>query len=104
MADYNGAWSGPQIDEALRKVINKDLSADGVKFSDGQTVQQKYADWNAAATQAAAAMPKSGGTFTGTVKAGSSYQSYTTYLLRNSRLASSDTTPTVNGEICWTYG
>ena len=62
-------------------------------------------DWDTAATQAAAAMPKSGGTFTGTVKAGgASYESPTTYLLRNTRLASSDTTPTVNGEICWTYG
>lgn len=61
--------------------------------------------WDDAATQAAAAMPKSGGTFTGTVKAGgASYESPTTYLLRNTRLASSDTTPTVNGEICWTYG
>ena len=50
-------------------------------------------------------MPKSGGRFTGTVKAGgASYESPTTYLLRNTRLASSDTTPTVNGEICWTYG
>ena len=61
--------------------------------------------WDTAADQAAAAMPKSGGTFTGTVKAGgASYESPTTYLLRNTRLASSDTTPTVNGEICWTYG
>lgn len=50
------------------------------------------------------AMSKSGGTFTGTVYAGSSYQSYSTYLLRNTRLASSDTTPTVNGQISWTYG
>ena len=61
--------------------------------------------WNTAKSQAAAAMPKSGGTFTGTVKAGgASYESYSTYLLRNTRLSSSDTTPTVNGEICWTYG
>lgn len=198
MAGYNGAWTGPQIDEAVRQVTNKDLPADGVKFSDGQTFQQKYdagqltgpagrdgtdgqdgapgepgtpgkdgaegpagpagrgitgftyssatnkwtisysdgsseqvdgpaiptqlsqltgdsthrtvtdaekSDWDTAATQAAAAMPKSGGTFTGTVKAGgASYESPTTYLLRNTRLASSDTTPTVNGEICWTYG
>lgn len=49
-------------------------------------------------------MPKSGGTFTGTVKAGGSYENYSTYLMRNTRLASADTTPTVNGEICWTYG
>ena len=192
MAGYNGAWTGPQIDEAVRQVTNKDLPADGVKFSDGQTFQQKYdagqltgpagrdgtdgqdgapgkdgaqgpvgpagrgvtgvtfssatnkwtisysdgsseqvdgpsiptqlsqltedashrtvtdtekSGWNTAKTQAAAAMPKTGGTFTGTVKAGgASYESPTTYLLRNTRLASSDTTPTVNGEICWTYG
>ena len=60
--------------------------------------------WNTAKSQAAAAMPKSGGTFTGTIKAGSSYQSYSTSLLRNSKLVSSDTTPSVNGEINWTYG
>ena len=60
--------------------------------------------WNTAKSQAAAAMPKSGGTFTGTIKAGSSYQNYSTSLLRNSKLVSSDTTPSVNGEINWTYG
>ena len=157
MAGYNGAWTGPQIDEAVRQVTNKDLPADGVKLSDGQTFQQKYdagrrkgpegrdgtdgqdgapgkdgaqgpvgpagrgvtgvtfssatnkwtisysdgsseqvdgpsiptqlsqltedashrtvtdtekSGWNTAKTQAAAAMPKTGGTFTGTVKAG----------------------------------
>lgn len=83
---YNGAFTGQQIDEAILKVRN-----------DGQT-------WDTGAKQAAAAMPKSGGTFTGTIKAGSSYQSYSTYLMRNTRLASSDTTPSVNGQICWTYG
>ena len=42
MAGYNGAWTGQQIDEAVRQVTNKDLPADGVKFADGQTFQQKY--------------------------------------------------------------
>ena len=42
MAGYNGAWTGQQIDEAVRQVTNKDLPADGVKFSDGQTFQQKF--------------------------------------------------------------
>ena len=60
--------------------------------------------WNTAKSQADAAMPKSGGTFTGTIKAGGSYQSYSTSLLRNSKLVSTDTTPSVNGEINWTYG
>lgn len=48
-------------------------------------------------------MPKGGGTFTGTVKAGSSHQAPGTALLRNSKLVSTDTDPTVNGEINWTY-
>lgn len=50
------------------------------------------------------AMPKTGGAFTGTVKAGSSFQAVGTSLLRNSKLVSAETTPTVNGEINWTYG
>lgn len=173
MAGYNGAWTGQQIDEAVRQVTNKDLPADGVKFEDGQTFQQKYdagqltgpagqdgaagadgrgvtsiaytssgnmwlftfsdgvsqqvsgpaipavstslnstSPYTAASSSAvrmaynlaATAMQRSGGTFTGTIKAGSSYQSYSTSLLRNSKLVSSDTTPSVNGEINWTYG
>lgn len=198
MAGYNGTWTGPQIDEAVRQVTNKDLPADGVKFADGQTFQQKYdagqltgpagrdgtdgqdgapgepgtpgmdgaqgpvgpagrgitgvtfssatnkwtisysdgsseqvegpaiptqlsqltgdsthrtvtdeekSSWDTAADQAAAAMPKSGGTFTGTVKAGGEgFQDPGTYLLRNTMLAASDTAPTINGEIRWTYG
>lgn len=43
------------------------------------------------------------GTFAGIVKAGSSYQTYSTSLLRNSKLVSTETNPTVNGEINWTY-
>ena len=192
MAGYNGAWTGQQIDEAVRQVTNKDLPADGVKFEDGQTFQQKfdagqltgpagqdgkdgaqgepgtpgrdgatgpagrgitevryssstnlwtisYSDgsndqitgpaiptqlsdlsedtshrtvtdteksgWDTAKTQAAAAMPKTGGEFIGSVKAGGEgNQDPGTYLLRNTMLAPSDTTPTVNGEICWMYG
>lgn len=48
-------------------------------------------------------MPKSGGTFTGTAKAGSSYQAVETSLLRNSKIVSTETYPTVNGEINWQY-
>ena len=51
----------------------------------------------------AEAMPISGGTFTGVVKAGETSQSPATSLLRNSRLVSVDTDPTVEGEINWTY-
>ena len=43
------------------------------------------------------------GTFAGQVVANSSGQTYSTSLLRNSKLVSAETNPTVNGEICWTY-
>lgn len=43
------------------------------------------------------------GTFAGQVVANSSGQTPGTSLLRNSRLVSADTNPTVNGEINWTY-
>lgn len=38
---YNGAFTGPQIDEAIGQVRGKNLPADGVKFSDGQSLQAK---------------------------------------------------------------
>lgn len=43
------------------------------------------------------------GTFAGRVVANASGQDAGTSLLRNSKLVSADTNPTVNGEICWTY-
>jgi hypothetical protein len=43
------------------------------------------------------------GTFGGQVVANASGQAVGTSLLRNSRIVSADTNPTVNGEICWTY-
>lgn len=39
---YNGAFTGTQIDAAIGQVRNKNLPADGVKFTDGETFQQKY--------------------------------------------------------------
>lgn len=45
----------------------------------------------------------SGGTFAGPVVANSSGQTPGVSLLRNSKLVSADTNPTVNGEIFWTY-
>ena len=45
----------------------------------------------------------SSGTFTGAVYANSGGQAYNASLLRNSKLVSADTNPTVPGEINWTY-
>lgn len=47
-------------------------------------------------------MSETGGTFTGAVYA--SDNDYSSSLLRNSKLVSSETTPTYNGEIYWVYG
>ena len=44
------------------------------------------------------------GTFAGEAAANSAAQTPGSSLLRNSRLLSADTDPTVNGEINWTYG
>lgn len=52
-------------------------------------------------TQAASTI--TAGTFAGQVAANASGQAAGTMLLRNSKLVSSETSPTVNGEICWTY-
>lgn len=43
------------------------------------------------------------GTFAGQVVANSAGQTSSTSLLRNSKLVSTETNPTVNGEIYWTY-
>jgi hypothetical protein len=43
------------------------------------------------------------GTFAGAVVAQTSSQTPATSLLRNSKLVTSDTNPSYNGEICWTY-
>lgn len=92
--DYNNLTNKPSIPTVSSSVSSSSTTT----AASSSAVKQAY-------DKAAAAMPKTGGTFTGTVKAGgASYETYSTYLLRNTRLASADTTPTVNGEICWTYG
>ena len=44
------------------------------------------------------------GTFAGAVVANASGQTPGTALIRNTKLVATETTPTVNGEICWVYG
>lgn len=42
MADYNSVHTGAEIDEAVRQVKAGDIPAGSVKFSDGETFQEKY--------------------------------------------------------------
>lgn len=58
---------------------------------------------NKAAIFYSSASTISGGTFSGAVMANASGQAPGESLLRNSKLVSADTNPTVEGEICWTY-
>lgn len=65
---------------------------------------QTTAAGKAAASHNQAASTITAGTFGGQVVAKSDAQTPGTSLLRNSKLVSADTNPTVNGEINWTYG
>ena len=96
-SDFDGSYDSLTDKPSIPTVSTSVSSSSTTTAASSSAVKSAY-------DKAAAAMPKSGGTFTGTIKAGSSYQSYSTSLLRNSKLVSSDTTPSVNGEINWTYG
>ena len=86
---------GPALPTALSQ-----LSEDS---SHRTVTDTEKSGWNTAKTQAAAAMPKAGGAFTGTVSAAAAAQAPATALLRNSSLSASEVTPGSNGEICWQY-
>ena len=58
----------------------------------------------AASSHNQAAETITGGIFAGQVVAKSDAQTPGTSLLRNSKLVSTETNPTVSGEICWRYG
>lgn len=89
--------SSAQLQAALGELVGAIEAANA-------TASTASSNATTALSTANAAMPNAGGTFTGTIKAGSSYQAVGTSLLRNSKIVSVDTNPTVNGEINWTYG
>lgn len=96
-SDFDGNYNNLTNKPSIPTVSTSVSSSSTTTAASSSAVKQVY-------DKAVAAMPKTGGTFTGTIKAGGSYQSYSTSLLRNSKLVSTDTTPSVNGEINWTYG
>lgn len=76
----------------------------GLIKGNGSTVQQAVAGEDyAEANHTQSASTVTAGTFAGQVVANSAGQSPSVSLLRNSKLVATETTPTVDGEICWTY-
>ena len=65
--------------------------------ADAKAVGDKIANHTQAASTITA------GTFAGAVVAQTTSQTPGTSLLRNSKIVSTDTNPSNNGEICWTY-
>ena len=103
------AFTGSYNDLSDKPTIPTAVTVDSA-MSDTSTnpVQNKVIkaelDKKAASSHNQAAGTITAGTFAGAVVASASNQAPGTSLLRNSKLVSSDTTPTVNGEIFWTYG
>lgn len=93
---YDGTY---WIVEDMSKPAAADLSGT-LAISKGGTGKTTAAE----ALTALGGMPIAGGTFTGAAYAGSSVQTPGTSMLRNSKLVSAEETPTVAGEIFWTYG
>ena len=81
------------IDDGKAYVQNADTNA----YLEGK-LAEKYSPQNKPS-----AADITAGTLSGAVAANASGQAAETYLLRNSKIVSADTDPTVNGEICWTY-
>lgn len=86
---------------------NKPTPADiGASATGHKHTKSEITDFPSSMTPTAhnqAASTITAGTFAGQVVANGSGQTPGTSLLRNSRLVSADTNPTVEGEICWHY-
>ena len=79
-------------------------TATELNYVDGVTSAiQTQLNAKASSSHTQAASTISAGTFAGQVVAKSSAQTFSTSLLRNSKLVSTDTNPSYNGEICWVY-
>ena len=92
------------ISDSSGKVAVSAVTSTELGYLDGVTSAiQGQLDGKAASSHTQAASTVTAGTFAGQVVANSSGQAVGTSLLRNSKLVSTETNPTVNGEICWMY-
>ena len=92
---YNELTDKPTIPS-----VPSSLPANG---GNADTLEGKHASEFASASHNQSASTITAGTLAGQVVANANGQDAGTSLLRNSKLVSADTEPTVNGEICWTY-
>lgn len=100
---------GATAHSASGEIIEGTMPIDNVRYgeqslTDAQKQQARTNIGAAAESHSQDASTITAGTFGGQVAAKSGAQAPATSLLRNSKLVSADTTPTVNGEIYWTYG
>lgn len=93
MRQYNGTDYDTLYPATTSEQIIGDISADKISGN----LPSSQVSGNFAASRISA------GTFAGQVVANSSQQAPATSLVRNSKLVSSESTPTVNGEIFWQY-
>lgn len=100
-SDFNGDYDKLTNKPSIPAVSSSTSDESEETAASSKAVKTAYDKANDAYDKANAAMPKSGGTFTGTIKASSSYQSTSTLLLRNSMLSDSEQTPLEIGSICW---
>lgn len=98
---YNDLSDTPTLPAAV--TVDAALSSTSTNPVQNKVVNAAL-EGKAASSHNQAASTITAGTFAGQVVANSSGETYSNYCLRNTRLASADTNPTVNGEICWTYG
>ena len=98
---YNDLSDKPTIPTAV--TVDSAMSTTSTNPVQNKVIKAEL-DKKAASSHNQAASTITAGTFSGAVVASASNQAPGTSLLRNSKLVSSDTTPTVNGEIFWTYG
>ena len=104
-ADGMDGQQGPQGPAGPNEVSTAtDSSITGLlKGAGGKVAQAVAGEDYATANHTQSASTITAGTFAGQVVANSAGQSPSVSLLRNSKLVATETTPTVDGEICWTY-
>lgn len=114
--DYVATESDPTVPSWAKQPAKPSYTASEVGADAAGTASSAVATHNTAADAHAdlfaakadsshnqAASTITAGTLGGQVVANSAGQTPSTSLLRNSKLVSTETAPTVNGEICWTY-